>query len=176
LICADGGLETAEKLNIIPDLAIGDSDSLRNIKRKNFIKFPVEKDKTDMELAVLEGLKRNFKEFVILGGLGGRFDHSYANLCILNFLSKNKIKSKMMDENNEMFIVRDDIEIFKENKKFLSIFPFACESCVVSSTGVKYQLLNTELKCNNTLGTSNEILQKKARITVHSGTALVIKC
>ena len=84
LICADGGMDTARKYGIHPDLLIGDFDSMQGSLPDGIetIRLKPEKDDTDLLAAVREGLQRGYREYILLGALGGeRFDHSYANLC-----------------------------------------------------------------------------------------------
>lgn len=89
VIAADRGLYYLERRGIRPDLIVGDFDSLgRTPEGENVLRHPVEKDDTDMLLAVKEGLARGLKTFVLYGGLGGRPDHAYANLQTLTFLAE----------------------------------------------------------------------------------------
>lgn len=105
VIAVDGGLDYLLKTNIAPDIIIGDFDSVSsshiedlglstNITNKKYetISFPPEKDYTDMNLAVKEGIKRGFNTFIIYGGLGGRIDHSIANIQLIAWLSSQKLQ------------------------------------------------------------------------------------
>ena len=99
IIAADGGYSTLTKLNIKPDLVVGDFDSLGSIpENENVVKHPVKKDDTDTLLAVKIGLEKGYKTFIIYGAIGGRLDHTVATIqtaafvaerasSILNFLS-----------------------------------------------------------------------------------------
>ena len=85
VIAADGGLRHLEDQGLRPDLIVGDFDSLgRAPQGDNVLRHPVEKDDTDMLLAVRMGLDRGYGTFVLYGGLGGRLDHTLANLQTLN--------------------------------------------------------------------------------------------
>ena len=90
LVAVDGGLRHLEALGLPPDVLIGDLDSVTpaQIERliasqTEVIKFPIEKDETDLELALVEVVKRGVEEIVIIGGLGGRIDQTLANLFLL---------------------------------------------------------------------------------------------
>ena len=88
VIAADGGLRHLEAQGLTADLIVGDFDSLGRVPEgDNILRHPVEKDDTDMLLAVRTGLDRGYRVFVLYGGLGGRLDHTYANLQVLNFLA-----------------------------------------------------------------------------------------
>ena len=90
LIAADKGYLNCIKQNLDVDLLIGDFDSLKivpdNIEK---IKLNEIKDDTDVFDALMEGIKRGYKSFILYGVIGGRFDHTFANIQILLFL-KNK--------------------------------------------------------------------------------------
>ena len=90
IIAADGGFDILLKKNAAPDLLLGDFDSISKLpKCDNIMKFPVEKDYTDTFLAYEEGTKRGYRNFVIYGGMGGRIDHTIANIQTLANISKN---------------------------------------------------------------------------------------
>jgi len=90
VIAADGGYATLASLGIEPDLVVGDFDSLgAPPDHPNVIRSPVEKDDTDMMLAVRHGLDMGIKSFLIDGGLDGRLDHTIANIQILAHLAQN---------------------------------------------------------------------------------------
>ena len=76
IICADGGLLIAEKLGLSPTYLIGDYDSMDMPDTAGIIKLPMEKDMTDTEAAIDLAASKGFDDLTILGGLGGRFDHT----------------------------------------------------------------------------------------------------
>ena len=90
VIAADQGLRYLEEAGITPDLIVGDFDSLGIVPQgANVVRHPVEKDDTDMMLAVKTGLARGYRTFVLYGGLGGRLDHTYANFQTLTYLARH---------------------------------------------------------------------------------------
>jgi thiamine pyrophosphokinase len=93
IICADGGYIHARKLNLKPNVIIGDLDSIGEIPQDiEVLQFNAEKDETDTLLAVKLGIERGFKDFLIIGGLGGRLDHTYANFALCFILLKMAAK------------------------------------------------------------------------------------
>ena len=81
LIAADGGLRHARALGLVPDAFIGDMDSLREEDLpEGAILYPSQKDDTDMMLAVKQAMALGVRKVLLLGGLGGRLDHTYANI------------------------------------------------------------------------------------------------
>lgn len=92
IICADGGFETALHFGVQPDLVIGDFDSATDLPPDDLptILLPVEKDVTDMQAAVMEGFKRGYSSFVLIGGMGGpRLDHTIANMQVLDYIAEH---------------------------------------------------------------------------------------
>ena len=90
VIAADGGYDHLVKDGIVPDLLIGDMDSInKEVNISNCKKLPVKKDDTDMIAAIKEGLQKRYTQFEIYGALGGRLDHTIANIQTLFFLKKN---------------------------------------------------------------------------------------
>lgn len=180
IICADGGLNVALELGIKPNLIIGDFDSAdKDIPEGvEVIKFPTKKNDTDMMCAVKEGLSRGFDEFMILGGLGGRLDHTFSNLSVINYLSSHGAKGVLVDEKNEAFVAsHGTVSVIGRKGNTISVFPFATRSCLVSYDGFEYPIANSRLysDCSQgPMGVSNRLLSDRARITVHEGPALII--
>ena len=83
IICADGGLLIAETLGLIPTHLIGDYDSMNMPDSTDIIKLPMEKDMTDTEAAVDMAVALGYEHITVLGGLGGRFDHTMGNLGVM---------------------------------------------------------------------------------------------
>ena len=84
-ICADGGYRHAESVGLKPDVFIGDFDSFDGLLPENIEvhRSVPEKDDTDTMLAVKYAIENNFNYIIIYGGLGGRFDHTFANIQTL---------------------------------------------------------------------------------------------
>ena len=110
VICADGGYRHAKRLGIRPDLVVGDFDSMEAEEYKDVrhIAYPPQKDDTDTMIAVRHGLERGCRDFLLLGCLGGRFDHSIANLAVLYFLKKRDCTARIVDERNEVFLLENE--------------------------------------------------------------------
>lgn len=179
VICADGGYETAQKLGIRPDIVIGDFDSAGYVPSGDFelITLPVEKDDTDSMAAVRAALERGYREFFILGALGGRFDHSYANLSVLLFIAANGGTGVLLDDNTAITIRRSGDAPFTMKGcigKTVSVFPFGVPQCVVSYEGLYYPLEHGTLSIETSLGASNHVIAEEASITAEEGTALII--
>jgi thiamine pyrophosphokinase len=177
VICADGGVDAALLNHIKPDLIIGDFDSLKGELPKDIeiIKLQIEKDDTDMMAAIRVGLERGYREFILLGALGGRFDHSFANLCVLQYLALQGCKATIVSQGCRVFLLNfGRLTLSKLKGSTVSVFPFGTESCTVSYEGLKYPLTQARLSADNPLGVSNQIIAEEARIILHQGNALII--
>lgn len=179
VICADAGFETAAKFGVQPDLVVGDFDSAKaplpeNVKR---MRLPVEKDVTDTMFAAMKGLAKGYRDFVLLGCLGGpRFDHALANLEVLRFLRDHGGRGVLADERTKVFLLTDEkLTITGMKGATVSVFPHGCMSCNVSYTGLQYPLTREDLTVGGlVMGVSNCITADRAVIRVHMGTALVV--
>ncbi len=179
VIGADGGYLTARRLGFSPGLILGDFDSAPMPPAGEAVEVhPAHKDETDCVLAVDAGLARGFREFVILGGTGGRLDHTVANLQTLGYLAGQGARGQLRDRDCWAAVIRDEtVEIprgaFLGEGAYLSLFAMG-GSCAVTETGVEYPLEDYPLSGFYPLGVSNHILDT-ARITAR-GTLLVMLC
>ena len=178
LICADGGVDTASRLGLHPDLVVGDFDSARTDPPEDVetIRLPVEKDETDLLYAVKEGMRRGYSSFILLGVLGGeRFDHSFASLCVLSYIADRGGRAVMADGKTRVFVISSGRLVFTDLKgATLSVFPFGVNACTVSYKGLQYPLTNYALSLNEAMGVSNCIIENRAEVFLHQGLALVI--
>jgi len=177
VICADGGVNAALLNDVTPNLIIGDFDSVKGNLPENVetIKLQIEKDDTDMMAAIRVGLLRGYREFILLGALGGRFDHSFANLCALQYLASQGCKAEIISQGCRIFLLNGGRLTLKKLKgSTVSVFPFGMASCTVSYSGLKYPLTEARLSADNPLGVSNKIITEDAQIILHSGNALII--
>ena len=177
IICADGGVQTAQRMSVTPDLIIGDFDSITVALPEHIetITLPVCKDDTDMMYSVKEGLHRGFDDFLILGGTGGRLDHTFANLCALQYLAAHNARNILSDLQNDAFVVQSgEINFVNKVGSLLSVFPIGSSFCRVSYEGLQYPLIKAELHSSNPMGVSNCIQCDHAKIIVHEGPVLII--
>lgn len=176
VIAADGGLAHLERRGIVPDLIVGDFDSLgRTPEGCNVIRHPVEKDDTDMMLAVKTGLDRGCNRFLLYGGLGGRLDHTYANLQTLVYLSDCGSRGWLLGGGVAASAVRNGRLDFAEGRRgTVSVFCPNGEARGVDLTGLYYPLENAVLTSSFPLGVSNQFTGEAASVSVREGTLLVM--
>ena len=174
VICADKGMENIKKSGIKADVTVGDFDSIDIPENTSVIKFPAEKDVTDTEIAIEYAIEKGAEEIVILGGTGGRLDHTFANILLLYRTYKKGIDIKMCDGRNTCFVAGEKINIKKDDNRYLSIFPLFEDISGLDLSGVKYPLSKAHLPKDSSLCVSNEITEGEAEIKAESGTFLII--
>ena len=151
IIAADGGYDFLAKKNIKPDIVMGDFDSSEMVKESDIsIKFPSEKNETDSYLAYLEGKSRGFRTFVFYGCLGGRTDHTLANMQILTKISKEGNKAVFIGNN----ILRGEKLYIRPIRRYADVKVDTLhefEPCVMKKETLKlFEDLPSEVKVNFT--------------------------
>ncbi len=176
VIAADAGYRHLEKMGITPDVVLGDFDSLKFIpENTEIIKHPVKKDDTDTILAVKTGLERGFKRFVLYGCVGGRFDHTLANLQTLNFIACNGGIGFIYSDDFCITSIKDSSICFSEQAVGnVSVFSADTKACGVTIKGLLYELENAELSSHFPLGVSNEFIGEKSFISVEKGVLNIV--
>lgn len=182
ILAVDGGVNKSKQLGIIPDLAIGDFDSItdegKTYIEKNSIpveKFPSRKDFTDMELGINYLVARACDNITILGGTGTRMDHTIANIFLLKNLYSKGIICNILDDTNMITYTKDVLHVEKNNFKYISVIPISEDGAVVSLIGMEYPLDKYEIDFASTIGISNELKEVRGKIVVHKGEVLVIR-
>jgi len=181
IICADGGIKHLSKFNLWPDLIVGDLDSAEIHALEYYInsgvklkRFSPDKDKTDTHIAVECAVEAGAKHVTLLGALGSRFDHSYANIMLLYRMRKSGMKAKIIDNHNHIVLSEEVIEIEGDEGQLLSVLPFGGEAFIAETHGLKYPIINRVLPLDDPYGVSNVLSMPKAVIEVKSGCVLVV--
>lgn len=178
IICADGGLKTAQKLDIQPDLIVGDFDSYSETLPEGIevIRCVPEKDDTDTLVAVKEAIRRDFKAIRLYGGLGARFDHSFANIQTLVYAYEHGCNMTICDLNNELTVCGAGEHFFpKREGWYFSLFALTETTVIGRYSGVKYPLNAYPMTIGYPIGVSNEITAESAYLRIDAGLALVIR-
>lgn len=176
-IFCDCGLKHMAGLGVEPDLIVGDFDSFKNPNLQvETIVLPCEKDDTDTVFAVKEALKRGFEDFLILGVIGQRLDHTLGNVSILKMLSDKGFKALMVDDYCEMQALGSSVQYIDDSYPYFSLLNIFGKTTGVTIKNAKYPLENAEITCDYQYGVSNEVLKGKiAEVSVDNGTLLLIK-
>lgn len=177
ILCADGGYRHALEAGITPSLVIGDLDSLFGIVPPEAIleRVPVEKDDTDTMLCVRYVLSHGYTACSIIGGIGGRLDHTLANLQALAFATIHGMRAELIGDHDRALMLQDGATTLKrEENCSLSLLSFS-ERCIgVTTSGVKYPLTNATITQDNPMAVSNSFMEDAAHIEVKKGMMLIV--
>lgn len=177
VICADGGYVLAKKMGIKPDVIIGDFDTLTSQPPSEYeiIRHPVEKDDTDTMLAVKLALNRGYKHLVICGAVGGRLDHTIANIQTLRYILKHGAYGELAGDGNFITMQGPGVKVYSRMKGYyFSMFSYTEECTGITATGFKYPLKDAVLKNSFPLGVSNQVTGKSGVVSLEKGILLII--
>lgn len=176
VLCADGGYLFARQAGVSPDLIIGDFDSADrpDSAECDIIQVPVEKDDTDTMLCIKKALEMGCEELTLLGGIGGRLDHTIANIQSLAYAAQHGARAVLRDANHEIRILLPGAYSVPRRSGKLSLFAYSEEVCGLSSRGVQYAITDARLDSFFPLGVSNVITEDTAEISFTSGILMLI--
>ena len=175
VIAADGGWRVCREEGIVPDLLLGDFDSLHTVPDFAHIRrVPVEKDDTDMMLAIKEGLARGETEFHLYGGMGGRTDHTIANLQGLLYLAERGAQGWLYGDRERFTAIRNgEIDLPAREKGIVSVFCMGADAQGVTIEGGQYTVHDAVLTASFPLGVSNHFVGNPVRVSVTQGSLLI---
>ena len=185
-IAVDAGYEYCKLLEITPDYILGDFDSISEKEaegvaeiakqdKDRVIILPVEKDDTDMLAAIKLGLSEGYQSFRIYGGMGGRIEHTIANIQCLLYLKEHNAVGYLMDGTGMILVAKEEEISFQDSLEgYMSLFSMG-KKAIVSIENMKYPLDEREITNSFPIGISNEfILGEKGKVTVHKGAVVMI--
>lgn len=184
-IASDSGLEFFRRVDMVPNIVIGDFDSvnpdtLEYFKKKDNIEWtklnPV-KDDTDTEAAIRLAIQKGAESITLLGATGSRIDHMLANIELLGIGLEHKLPIQIVDAHNRIRMIDSGLTIRKDEQfgRFVSLIPYSMSVENVCLKGFKYPLDNYCMRKFNSLGISNEITEDEARISFSDGIMVVIE-
>ncbi len=178
-VAADSGWNTAKLLGVTPKILLGDFDSIGGDKlpdAEEILRLPPEKDRTDTQLAVDLALSRGADDFVIVGGLSGRLDHTLSNLSVLEYLAAHGAHAALTDGFNRVrYIKNGGALIARSDYTYLSLIVVGDIAKGVTLDGCKYPLKNAKLTRECQWAVSNEIEGNCALVEVRRGALFVVE-
>lgn len=177
VIAADGGYAHLEALGRKVDLVVGDFDSLgyRPAGVRKAVYSPY-KDKSDVEIAVEHARKRDCDCLVVFGALGGRLDHTLANMQVMAHASEEGMRVCMIGATEEIRFVTgpDALAIPARAEGAVSVFSMCDCARGVFERGLEWELYDAELSSRTSLGLSNRFKGDPVLIGVDEGTIAVV--
>ncbi len=176
LIAADGGYETLLSHDLRPDLVVGDFDSLGRVPGDVLVvRHPVEKDDTDAMLAIKLGLDRGYQRFVLLRCLGGRLDHTLANIQALSYIANRGGLGYLTDGTTSLTAVKNgEVSFAPDVHGSLSVYSMTERCTGVNLVGLRYPLCDALVTSDFPLGVSNTFTGVRATVSVQHGILLVL--
>jgi thiamine pyrophosphokinase len=182
LIAADGGAIPLVQLGVLPAIVIGDLDSL-DLSTQQFLierdvllhRFPRAKDETDLELALLYAAEQGAQQIDVLGALGGRWDHTLANVALLAMPALARCRVRLLESNQSLLLVRDSLELHGAQGDTISLIPLTATVQGITTRGLLYALADATLSFEHARGISNVLLEPPGCVTIGSGLLLVVQ-
>ena len=174
VIAADGGY--AHMGGIKPDLVVGDFDSLGYVPEgEKVVRHPAEKDDTDTMLAARIGIERGYRTFLLLGGVGGRLDHTLANIQTLAYLRESGARAALIGEGETITLIHNEALRFRAGLSgIISVFSYGAVAYGVYERGLTYALTDATLTDTNPLGVSNAFTGESSEVRVRDGRLVVL--
>jgi thiamine pyrophosphokinase len=179
IIAADGGANFLKKVNLIPDLIIGDLDSIHKSTLKFFQKRNVkinkikEQDSTDFEKSLMFCKNNKLKDIIVFGATSTRPDHTLNNLSVLKRYYKS-LNIKLITDEFEIFFIKKFIKFKYRVNEIVSLLALP-EAKKIHTTGLRYRLSNESLCFGKREGALNKSISGNVSITFNSGNLLILK-
>jgi thiamine pyrophosphokinase len=180
-LAADGGACPLLDAGILPHAVIGDLDSLDqarldalNQQGVEIRAYPRAKDETDLELALLLAVERGATQIDILGALGGRWDHTLANVALLAHPALSNCRVRLLADRQELFLVRDVATIEGRVGDTVSLLPLTGNAGGVTTRGLLYPLKDATLRFDQARGVSNVLIEPPCEVALREGILLVV--
>jgi len=181
LIAADGGGNALFAAGLAPQLVIGDLDSLSPEAEAAFAnagvtiqRHPVEKDETDLELALLAAVAAGATQIDLLGAMGGRWDQGLSNVAMLALPELAGLRVRLLDAGQEAYLARGETPIPGVRGETVSLLPLGGPARGITTRGLHYPLHDAELRFERSRGVSNLISEAPAHVSVREGLLLVV--
>ncbi len=179
ILAADSGLDAAVDAGVSVDVLVGDLDSVTNERMSSFagevVRFPVDKDFTDLELALDTALERGATHVVVIGGGGGRLDHELASLLVLTLNKYATFVCEARLGKALVRVVRDSADFVGQAGEVLSLLPLTDQVDGVTTQGLRWPLQAATLERGATWSVSNEFVGSAASVSVTSGVLLAVQ-
>ena len=181
VVGVDGGARNALELELKPQVVIGDMDSMETGLRERleeegcrFVEHPSRKDETDSELAVRYVLSQGATELILLAALGGRIDHTLANVMLLAIPELGPVRARLIDGNQEVLLIRDKVLIEGHPGDKVSLLPLSGDAVGIETEGLEYPLRHGTLRFGAARGVSNVLTAPRASVQVEGGLLLLV--
>lgn len=177
ILCADKGYDNAIQFGFMPTAVIGDMDSCISTidPRVKRIVAPMEKNETDLHLAVDYAVEDGAEEIILLCAFGGEWGHTFGNVSLLRRIAYRGIDGMLLTPKARISVLRNgETRVPKESSDTITIVPLSSKATGVSVRQTKYELFDETLYSVETRGVNNEFTPLDALISVKEGELLII--
>jgi thiamine pyrophosphokinase len=181
IVCADGGANYADAVDVRPDVLIGDMDSITpelrarlEMQGVKFILYPRNKDETDLELALLYAVEQGATQITILGALGRRIDHELGNLLLLAHPRLEGLDIRIASSEQEISLIRKTRTFDGAIGDLLSLLPIGGDAVGIITEGLEYPLCDETLFFGPARGVSNVFTMARPSVHIRSGLLLAV--
>ena len=182
VVAADGGARHSLRLGVIPQMVVGDLDSLEDEDQRSleahgteFIIHPRDKDQTDLELALLTAVARDAKQIIVLGAMGGRLDMTVANVLLLALPELGELQIELWLGNQTAWLIRPPGDsIWGEPGDVVSLIPLGGDAKGITSRDLQYSLTDERLESGPAKGISNMIIGPNPQVELLTGALLIV--
>lgn len=185
LIAVDSGLKAVKELGLVPDMVVGDFDSVDPVILEEFKRIPYiiwdvhdpEKNETDTELALRKAAASGCTRVVILGATGGRFDHMLANVFLLYTCLQRGMDACIVDRQNKIYLIEEEHHFTKKEQwgKYISFLPLLGKIKGICLEGFSYPLTDYDLDVGSSRCISNELNGEEGTIRFREGIAICVE-
>ena len=182
VIAADAGVAEAERLDFHVDLLVGDLDSASpeavarvEASGGSVQRHPVDKDASDLELAMEAAVAAEVRRIVVVGGDRGRLDHLLGNAFLLASDRWADVEIEAVLGDARLWVVRGERTIDGEPGRLVSLYAVGGPARGVTTAGLRWSLTDGELLPGSSLGLSNEFVSTHATVRVREGVVLAIR-
>ena len=175
VIAADSGFDIARRHAVAVDLLIGDLDSVSEDavhQAPQTLRFPVDKNKTDLELAIDRARSMGVTSLLVIGGAGGRMDHFLANASLL--ASLDGLDVEWRTGSGTLFRVNGSLRLAGTPGEIVSLLVFGDSARGVRTTGLRWRLDNEDLLSGSTRGVSNAFIDDTALVSLDEGNLMAV--
>jgi thiamine pyrophosphokinase len=192
IVGCDGGTDKIHDLGFKPHAVIGDFDSINTLSEKiknlpknqygkeilvdgiTYVKYPVDKDFLDAELALDFVLNKKLKEVILVNTDGNEPDHVLGMILMLAKHKYRNLDVKIIRPKQKIYIARGKCSVIGKKGDKISLIPIYGPVKVESSDGLKYDPAKYRMSLQHNLGISNELTSKKATLNISKGCFLVV--
>jgi thiamine pyrophosphokinase len=181
LVAADGGARHLARLGLCPNLLVGDLDSLSTAEVDalaqagvEILRYSVDKDETDLELAIQAALDRGCTELVIVAALGARVDQTLGNIFLLGLPALRDVQVRLDDGRDELFLISERGSIHGRAGDVVSLLPLGGPARGIYTQGLRYPLNGETLYPERTRGISNVLMDEHAQVELSEGLLICV--